>query len=61
MGKTILKLFWSVPGRTNKQGQGNCTTYIDTILMDYNGEKVEENDKRMAIIHVTKDMDDRTL
>ena len=25
-------MFWSVPGGINKQGKGNCTTYIDTIV-----------------------------
>ena len=37
-------IFWSVPGGTNKRGQGNYMTYIDTLLKDHAGEKIGKKD-----------------
>ena len=43
----------------NKQGKGNCTTYIDTIVKDYDGDKVERKDQTFAISQLTLAIEDR--
>ena len=52
-------MFWSVPGGTNKRGQGNCMTYIDTLLKDHAGEKIGKKDHIVAISNLTTAMEDR--
>ena len=52
-------MFWTVPGANLKRGQGNCTTYIDTLLKDHAGEKIKKKDHTVAISNLTNAMEDR--